>query len=152
MGFTIFGHAMNWNFLFDPEYWAWLGILAIVSFCQNMAFTLVSRSRNSGDPHYHRWAAWGSNGIWLICYLMIWSKVWGAFESTNYVEMIPLFLVYVLATAEGSVFMMKILLKKEKGARRVGAQAQDQMKEQVQLLDKRVNDLYTALAKAATKE
>jgi hypothetical protein len=52
---------------------------------------------------------------------MIWSKVWEAFESTNYIEMVPLFIVYILATAEGSVFMMKILLKREKGKQQVGA-------------------------------
>jgi len=105
----------------DPMYWGWLAILFGVAFCQNMAFTWVSRSRNSGDPHYHRYAAWCSNGIWLLCYLMVWSRVWGAFESSNYVELIPMFIVYVVATTEGSVFMMKVLLKREKGKRRVGA-------------------------------
>jgi hypothetical protein len=32
-------------------------LLAVVSFVQTMAFTWVSRSRNSGDPSYHRYAA-----------------------------------------------------------------------------------------------
>lgn len=112
---------MDLSFAMDPLYWGWLAILAVVAFFQNMAFTWVSRSRNSGDPHYHRYAAWCSNGIWLLCFLMIWSKVWEAFESTNYIEMVPLFIVYILATAEGSVFMMKILLKREKGKQQVGA-------------------------------
>jgi hypothetical protein len=112
---------MDWTFIMDPFYWGWLAILAVVAYLQNMAFTAVSRSRNSGDPSYHRKCAWASNGVWLACYLMVWHKVWGAFESTNYIEMVPMFIVYVLATAEGSVKMMKILLDKEQGKRRVGA-------------------------------
>ncbi len=41
-------------------------LLVVVSFIQNMAFTWTSRSRNSGDPAYHRFAAWSSNGVWFL--------------------------------------------------------------------------------------
>ena len=118
-------NAMDFAFLVNPFYWLWIVALAVVAYCQNMAFTAVSRSRNSGDPLYHRKCAWMSNGIWLACYLMVWHKVWGAFESSNYVEMVPMFIVYVLATAEGSVKMMKILLAKEEGKKRVGARGDE---------------------------
>jgi len=51
-------------------------LLAAVSFVQNMAFTWSSRSRNSGDPSYHRYAAWGSNGVWFICNMLNVKIMW----------------------------------------------------------------------------
>lgn len=96
-------------------------LLAIVAFGQNMAFTWTSRSRNSGDPNYHRYAAWCSNGVWLICHLLVWKSIWDAFDTEEYLWLIPMAVVYIIATTEGSVLMMKILLKKEKGKRKVGA-------------------------------
>lgn len=96
-------------------------VLGVVSFVQNMAFTAVSRSRNGADLSYHRRCAWASNGIWLVCSLLIWKQLWAAFSTNNLWLLIPLGVVYVAATTEGSVFMMKKLLKTEKGTRRVGA-------------------------------
>jgi len=90
-----------------------LGLLAIVSFIQNMAFTWTSRSRNSGDPHYHRYAAWCSNGIWFLCQILIIKQVWSAIQAGAWWYIVAAGLVYVICTAEGSVLMMKILLKKE---------------------------------------
>ena len=98
-----------------------LPVLAVVSFIQNMAFTWTSRSRNSGDPNYHRYAAWCSNGIWFVCYILILKAVWGSIERGEWWFVGLSALIYVVCTAEGSVVMMKILLKKEKGNRRVGA-------------------------------
>lgn len=99
----------------------WLAFLFVVAFGQNMAFTWVSRSRNSGDYNYHRWAAVCSNGVWLACQLFIWGNIWAAFTSKEFLDLIPLFLVYTAATTEGSVFMMRILKKVESGKRKVGA-------------------------------
>ena len=73
----------------------WLLVLAVVSFIQNMAFTWTSRSRNSGDPKYHRYAAWCSNGIWLACHLLVWKNVWGAFVSGNFYWLIPMTIIYM---------------------------------------------------------
>ena len=98
-----------------------LVLLAVVSFIQNMAFTWVSRSRNSGDPNYHRRAAWCSNGIWFICQVLIIKAVWQDVMSGNWIFVIFAGLVYVACTTEGSVLMMKILLKKETGKQQVGA-------------------------------
>ena len=106
---------MDWLPLFE------ITLLMVVAFVQNMAFTWVSRSRNSGDPNYHRWAAICSNGIWFIANILIWRQVWQAIETNDWSILIIAGLAYVVATTEGSVFMMKILLEKEKGARRVGA-------------------------------
>jgi len=99
----------------------WLALLALVAFGQNMAFTWTSRSRNSGDPSYHRKAAWCSNSVWLVCHMIVWKQIWGAFESGSYFWLVPMSVIYVIATTEGSVLMMKILLKKETGSRKVGA-------------------------------
>ena len=40
--------------------------LMILAFCQNIAFSLVSRSRNRDNNNYHLIAAVGSNGIWFL--------------------------------------------------------------------------------------
>ena len=99
----------------------WLTALAPVAFVQNMMFTLVSRSRNSADPNYHRYCAWGSNGVWFICQVMIVKNVWSAIHNGQWWYAAAAGLIYSLATTEGSVLMMKRLLKTEKGKRRVGA-------------------------------
>ena len=98
-----------------------LVLLAIVSFIQNMAFTWTSRSRNSGDPTYHRKAALASNGVWFLCQVLIVKNLWQAINTGNWMFVFIAGLVYVISTAEGSVLMMKILLKKETGKRQVGA-------------------------------
>jgi hypothetical protein len=91
----------------------------IVSFVQNMAFTWSSRSRNSGDPDYHRKASWCSNGIYyitnaLLTIYIIHTQLWWMLAIQG--------LVYTLTTAEGSVLMMKRLIKTEKGKQKVGNQ------------------------------
>lgn len=103
------------------EMYITLVLLAIVSFVQNMFFTLVSRSRNSGDPGYHRYCAWGSNGVWFICQVMIVKNVWAAINEGNWLLAGLAGLVYAICTTEGSVLMMKRLLKAESGKRKVGA-------------------------------
>lgn len=92
---------------------------AAVCFIQNMAFTWSSRSRNSGDPNYHRFAALSSNGVYWLCNLpmTLFILEW----KNNYALLALSGLIYTLATAEGSVLMMKILLKRESGKRKVGA-------------------------------
>lgn len=96
--------------------------LGALAFVQNMAFTWVSWSRNSGDPNYHRKAAWASNTVWFATNGLMLSILnpilqgeagWGWFPVA--------FVIYGLATTEGSVFMMKRLLKTETGKRKVGA-------------------------------
>jgi len=100
-----------------------LAILFVVAFAQNMAFTWVSRSRNSGDPGYHRCAAICSNGVWFITQLFILGTLLPALVAGEWWKVVLTGAVYIVATTEGSVYMMKILLKKESGKRRVGASA-----------------------------
>ena len=110
--------AIAWG----PSFGATLLAMSVVAFFQNMAFTAVSRSRNSADTAYHRKCAWASNGIWLLCQLFIWKHLWLAFSTGTFVQLIPLIMVYVFSTTEGSVSMMERAVRTEKGARRVGAQ------------------------------
>lgn len=49
--FFIVGATYAWKGL---GYSLTLGLLACLAFIQNAAFTLVSRSRNSADPDFHR--------------------------------------------------------------------------------------------------
>lgn len=111
------------------SYLGTLVLLAVVCFAQNMAFTAVSRSRNGADFAYHRKCAWLSNGVWLICQLLIWKQLWAAFSTNSFLALVPLVLVYVIFTTEGSVFMMKKLVKTEKGTRRVGAYVEENKKD-----------------------
>lgn len=96
-------------------------VLSIASFFQNMAFTLVSRSRNAGDVKYHFYCALLSNAIWSITYFLVLKEVWKVLESGNWFNLIIVFGVYSISTSLGSVTMMKYLLKKETGKRKVGA-------------------------------
>ena len=98
-----------------------LVILSCVAFVQNMAFTWSSRSRNSGDPRYHFKVAGLSNGIWFVCFTFIMKSLWDALLAGDILTVVIVGLDYTFFTSLGSAFMMKILLKKEKGKRQVGA-------------------------------
>jgi hypothetical protein len=119
----------------------WLLALAPVAFIQNMFFTLVSRSRNSQDPDYHRFCAWGSNGVWFVCQVMIVKNIWGAIHAGQWWYAIAAGVVYSLATTEGSVLMMKRLIASEKGKRRVGAS------DKIEKMEKRIKTLESIILK-----
>lgn len=96
-------------------------LLAIAGFIQNMAFTWVSRSRNSGDADYHRYAAWCSNLIWFAMQVIVIQQVMPALMEGDWITLAITAAVYTASTSEGSVFMMKYLIKHETGKRKVGA-------------------------------
>ena len=98
-----------------------LGGFAVLAFIQNAAFTWVSRSRNSGDPSYHRRAALCSNSIWFVTNILLTSQVIRSASGGSWWNIAAAGLIYTVATAEGSVFMMKRLLRSETGKRKVGA-------------------------------
>lgn len=88
-----------------------LALLAVVAFIQNMFFTWTSRSRNSGDPQKHLYASIGSNGIWFICnYFLLFPEVMKITETGTLLDKGIVMIVYILATALGSVAMMKVNL------------------------------------------
>jgi hypothetical protein len=90
-----------------------LMVLFVVAFIQNMAFTLVSRSRNSGDPKRHFKAALGSNSIWFFCnYFILFPELMKIINDGNIWLKIIFMAVYVTATSLGSVFMMNMNLGK----------------------------------------
>jgi len=113
--------VMLWGLSISMSQFYNLLLLSIAGFIQNMAFTMVSRSRNSGNPERHRYAAWASNGIWAFCFLFLVASVT---EPLNQIKNTPIsqwmwsdirevlitLLVYTLVTAEGSVFMMRMNL------------------------------------------
>ena len=96
-------------------------ILAVVAFVQNMAFTLVSRSRNAGDVSFHAVAAVFSNGVWFATFSILTPKIMHAIETRDAGVILLTGLVYTLATTVGSCLMMWVALRTEKGKRRVGA-------------------------------
>jgi hypothetical protein len=53
--------------------------------------------------------------------MFIIKSVWDSISSGNYWYVLAAGVIYTLCTAEGSVTMMKYLIKNEKGKRRVGA-------------------------------
>lgn len=91
-----------------------LVLLFIVVFIQNMTFTISSRSRNSGDANYHRWAAIGSNGTWFIIQVLLFNSLWTKMMDGEVWIVVVGGIVYTIATAEVSVFMMKVLLGQSK--------------------------------------
>ena len=98
-----------------------LAVFAVVAFVQNMAFTWSSRSRASGDPAYHRYASIFSNGIWFVCQVLIMKQIWTSVQSGEWWAVATAGVIYTVATSEGSVCMMRWLIKHEKGKRRVGS-------------------------------
>ena len=133
--------ALQHIFIKDWTFTTTLSLLIPIPFIQNMAFTWVSRSRQSGDPDHHRKAAWSSNGVWAIAQAFIAANIYtpitsmiqnAQLDSTMIVKILLTILIYAIATAEGSVFMMKINLGRitklpkmfnflvEKGNRQVG--------------------------------
>ena len=94
-----------------------------VSFIQNMFFTWVSRSRQGGDPDYHRYAAWGSNGVWLLTQGFIAANVYAPIttminndkvDTDSIIKILLTFVIYARSTTEGSVTMMKMNLGRYK--------------------------------------
>lgn len=109
------------DFISTLPLWVLLPILFVVAFVQNMTFTAVSRSRNGGDVNHHRRVAYLSNGIWFATQVLIFGTLWQSLTTGSYAKLLIVGIVYVLATAEGSAYMMKKLLKSETGKRRVGS-------------------------------
>lgn len=89
-----------------------LVVMFLLGYMQNMAFTWSSRTRNQNDPNEHRKAAWCSNGIWYVMQVTIWGTMWKSLTSGNWLNVILTGIVYIISTTEGSVHMMKILIKK----------------------------------------
>jgi hypothetical protein len=55
--------------------------------------------------------------------MFIIKSVWASISAGDYYYVLAAGVIYTLCTAEGSVTMMKYLIKTEKGSRRVGARS-----------------------------
>jgi hypothetical protein len=83
--------------------WSYLLLMAL-AFAQNVAFSLVSRSRNRDNMTYHVIAAIGSNGVWFLTFRHLVTK------SMSF----DLFIPYTIGTVAGSVFGVKVSMVIEK--------------------------------------
>jgi hypothetical protein len=106
-----------------PSLW----VVAALGFAQNLAFTFVSRGRNSGSLLYHMVASVFSNGIWLGMFVV----------GVKIAAQAPTFpfefaVVYVLSTMSGSVFAHWLARKVERG------KARNVQEDRVQLLEERI--------------
>ena len=84
-------------------------IVLILAFIQNVAFTMVSRSRNRDNMTYHALTAVFSNGMWFATmhYLVVTDLDW------------RLAIPYIAGTVAGSLFGAKVSMRIEQliGAR-----------------------------------
>jgi hypothetical protein len=99
----------------------WVG-WAFLLIAQNFAFTFVSRARNSGSLKRHILAGIGSNGIWFLSQIIIFTKIWDVLTGKYGLKMaIFTGLYYTVFTLTGSVLAHYFSLRTEKGKSAVGA-------------------------------
>lgn len=116
----------------------WAAAALIVGFFfQNMVFTMVSRSRNSGHVWFHFPIAIMSNGIYfLLHYIFILPQLIQQIAEGSTEGMLWLGVLYTLPTASGSTLMMWIAINKiEKGKKRVGGNSFNEMEAKIKTLE-----------------
>jgi len=86
-------------------------ILFVIAFIQNMVFTWVSRSRNSGNVNKHMIASICSNLIWFICnFFILFPEILKTVQEGSILDRVLVLIIYTIATSLGSVVMMKVNL------------------------------------------
>jgi len=78
--------------------------LLLLAFTQNVAFTMVSRSRNRSSMKYHAICSVFSNGIWFMTMREL------VLADLTYYLLLP----YIIGTVAGSLFGAKVSMKIEK--------------------------------------
>lgn len=101
--------------------WLLLIPLALAGFCQNLTKVWAVRSQTSADVKWHRMAAYSVNTAWFWSYVVVFRQIWTSLEEHDWWLLAATYVVYTIATSEGSVIMMSWLLQHERGKRRVGA-------------------------------
>lgn len=94
--------------------WA-IAQLMCLAYAQNIAFTLVSRSRNRSSILYHVVASVFSNGVWFLTFRVL---------IVNNMDFM-LFIPYTIATVSGSVTGQKVSMWIEK---KIGATSDEHVK------------------------
>jgi len=82
-----------------------IAIMVVMAFCQNVSFSIVSRSRNRDNIPYHLIAAIFSNGVWFAT-----MKFLIVTQQMTWMLMVP----YTIGTVSGSVTGQAISMKIEK--------------------------------------
>ena len=72
--------------------------ILLLAFAQNVAFSIVSRSRNRDNISYHIFAACGSNVIWFFTFRQL-------ILSDMTLALLP---AYTIGTVSGSVLGVKV--------------------------------------------
>lgn len=75
-----------------------------LAFAQNVAFLLVSRSRNRDNTSYHILAACGSNVVWFLTFREL------ILADMSFGLLVP----YTIGTVSGSVLGVKIAMRIER--------------------------------------
>lgn len=130
-------YAMAWMIVvaIEPALWP----VAALGFVQNIAFTFVSRGRNSGSLGYHLLASIFSNGIYAALLFTSIDMISQAKSNPG-----PFLLVYTLATMSGSIFAHWLALRLEKGkARSVQEDKFAALSKRVQQLEANVGRPYS---------
>lgn len=111
----------------QPDLWP----VAALGFVQNVAFTFVSRGRNSGSLGYHLIAAIFSNGLYAALLFVSIDQV--AQAKANPINFL---VVYTLSTLAGSIFAHYLALRLEKGkAKQVNDSSLDTIRRRVAALE-----------------
>lgn len=79
-------------------------IILVLSFVQNISFTMVSRSRNRDNMKYHAICSVFSNGIWFYTMKLL------VLSELSFLLLLP----YIIGTVSGSIFGAKVSMKIEK--------------------------------------
>lgn len=109
-----------------PELWP----VALFGFVQNVAFTFVSRGRNSGHLGYHLVAAVFSNGIYAVLLLFSIKLVATAGAAIG-----PFLVCYTCSTLAGSVFAHWLAVRVEHG------RARNVQEDRIELIEARIDAL-----------
>lgn len=94
-------------------------VIAGFAFPQNVAFTFVSRGRNSGSIAYHLIASIFSNGIWLVNQIFSVAVIASEFSRGADWQILTMYgVVYTLSTMPGSIFAHWLAKRWERGKAR----------------------------------
>lgn len=110
----------------NPALWP----VALLGFVQNVAFTFVSRGRNSGSLGYHLLASIFSNGIYAMLLFVSIDMIAEAKSAP-----LSFLAVYTLATMSGSIFAHWLALRLERGKSR------NVQEDRIQALEQRIDRL-----------
>jgi predicted permease len=111
LAWITYAWAVAWAIVafHQPALWP----VAALGFVQNVAFTFVSRGRNSGSLGYHLIASIFSNGIYAA---LLFTSI-DMISQAKSMPM-PFLIVYTLATMAGSIFAHWLALRAERGKAR----------------------------------